>query len=62
MDSKTKDSTYVKAEPIGAVRPYDKDGIVDNPRRIYAGGGEGGRNGGGSQSGSDDHSEDKVVR
>jgi hypothetical protein len=33
VDSKTKDQTYVKAEPVGAVRPYDKDVIVDNPPR-----------------------------
>ena len=33
VDSKTKDQTYVKAEPVGVVRPYDKDVIVDNPPR-----------------------------
>src|SRR5271154_6922446 len=34
VNSKDRDPTYVKAEPIGAVRPYDKDVIVDDPRRV----------------------------
>ena len=33
VDSKDKDSAYVKAEPVGTARSYDKDVIVSDPRR-----------------------------
>ncbi len=34
VDSKSKDPAYVKAEPVGTVRSYDKDVIVNDPRRV----------------------------
>ena len=33
VNSKTRDQAYAKAEPVGAVRPYDKDVITDDPSR-----------------------------
>jgi hypothetical protein len=34
VDSKEKDPTYVKAEPVSTLRSYDKDVVVNDPRRV----------------------------
>ena len=33
VNSKMRDQAYAKAEPVSAVRPYDKDVIIDDPTR-----------------------------
>jgi hypothetical protein len=30
----SEDANYVKAEPVGAVRPYDQDVVVHDPRKV----------------------------